>query len=153
MTWFGAQLNGWQYEWQQWYLLLLSPMNFFFILRASYSISKIKRNTKYLKWIRVELYIEMHGYRFSYILVFNNLMFYSFYNLALKKIRRRTYEHWCKIEALFISCKDQISIHYLQVMSDSFKWIWNTSLQLLTYVPRNNNLFIDLRETLWLYMI
>ena len=78
--------------------------------------------------------------------------FILFYNLALKKIRRRTYEHWCKIEALFISCKDQISIHYLQVMSDSFKWIWHTSLQLLTYVQGitiYSLIFVELYGYLW----
>ena len=89
------------------------------------------------------------GLSFSLISYFSSSScFIPFYNLALKKIKRK-YEHWCKIEALFIFCTDQISIQF----SLSHEWFLQMNmtyfLATIDICARNNKQFVDLYGYLW----
>ena len=85
---------------------------------------------------------------FACILFCSSSCFIPFYNLALKKIKRK-YEHWCKIEALFIFCTDQISIQF----SLSHEWFLQMNmtyfLAIIDMCARNNKQFVDLYGYLW----
>ena len=89
------------------------------------------------------------GLSFSLVSYFySSSCFIPFYNLALKKIKRK-YEHWCKIEALFIFCTDQISIQF----SLSHEWFLQMNmtyfLATIDICARNNKQYVDLYGILW----
>ena len=77
MTWFGAHFNGWQY-----FVPLLSLINYFFYLEGiAYNWKKMKRKTFVaFEMNHSEIFLSFYVSSFCKDI----LMFYSFYNLALK---------------------------------------------------------------------